>query len=112
MSQQKNYVLITIGASGTHRKLVQSSKPTLDQMQKAVGGYIETVPCFTRLSWPLNTVYTRGAAYCNEYGKISDPPMSLNRAATLAWRQCIGRTTDMLVGDVLFVARTDEEVTT
>ena len=56
--------------------------PTLERMQKAVGGDIELVPHF--LSW-------RGrpcVAFCNEYGKRLRLPV--NRMATTAWETAAG----------------------
>jgi hypothetical protein len=103
---KKNYVLITMKADGTLVKVVQRGKPTLTQLQQAVGGYIEIVPYFARLG-----EYNRGTAYCNEEGKIKRPSLPYNANATRAWEFVHSLADqDNLVGDVLFVAKTDEEV--
>lgn len=65
---------------------------TLEELQKSVGGYIETVPYFDRYNGEPCV------AFCNEEGKLDGLP--LNVAATNAWQKLCGCTIDVLVGDV------------
>lgn len=93
------HILTTIHADGSKTVSDSPKSPALDALQKAVGGYIETVPLFTRYEGrPC-------AAYCNEDGKVNGLPA--NKAATALWAaqpqtkgQPLG---DFLVGDVVIV---------
>jgi hypothetical protein len=72
-------------------KVVELTRPpTLEMMQQAVGGFIETVPDF-------NTIEVLGKvhpcfAFCDEEGKLTNKPA--NRAATLLWHHALLRITD------------------
>ena len=61
---------------------------TLEQLQRAVGGYIEAVPG------------TRSRAYCNEEGRLRG--LAFNRRASLRFQQ-------MLVGDVVELEAGDRQ---
>lgn len=78
--------------------------PTLKQLQKAVGGYIELIPQFTTLGGsPCH-------AFCNEEGKLKGLP--INRRATQLWHDALpspgllgegGALVDYLVGPIAVV---------
>jgi hypothetical protein len=63
-------------------------KVTLDELQKAVGGWIEAVPG------------TRARAYCNEEGRLRGLP--LNQVASQRFGQ-------VLVGDVVELEKGDRQ---
>lgn len=63
---------------------------TLEQMQKAVGGYIEIVPA-----------NVDEVVVCNEEGKLYDPPLPLNVPATIR----SGWLHDPLRGNIIFCTR-------
>ena len=83
----------------------------LEEMQAAVGGYIELVPGFRTIAF--SGVVLDCVALANEYGKINKLP--LNEAATLAWGHACRRSgwgelyqpdgipRDWLVGDIAVV---------
>ena len=104
-----NYVILTMYAEGGVKKKVQAKSPNLDQLQQAVGGPIERLPYFTRIDTPIGE-YARGVAYCNEDGKMCSPPMPQNQYATLSWWRSAEQRLDIIVGDAVFIAKTDEEV--
>lgn len=87
------------------------AKPKLEELQKAVGGYLEQVPGF-------RTIEHKGAirpcwALCNEDGKRLELPV--NNWATMLWDRALrrsghpglitpsGRIADWLVGNVLII---------
>ena len=85
--------------------------PGLDALQKAVGGYIETVPLFETFSMHGSEPH-RCVAFCNEDGKANN--LLVNKAATRAWDRAMihgghqplidpktGRCQDILVGDIV-----------
>ena len=69
----------------------------LDELQKAVGGYIETIPYFEL----FNSIPCE--AYCNKDGKLDGKPF--NHAATLLWEEQAPSWVALgyLVGDVAIV---------
>lgn len=79
-------------------------KPSLSDLQKAVGGCIETIPMFTSY---------RGkpcVAYCNEEGKLNGLPF--NFEATELWVQNAVdngamNVTDVLLGDIVTGTKTE-----
>lgn len=83
-------VLIKIGADGTVTLL--EVEPTLENLQKIVGGYIETVR-----TWIPDIVMI-----VNEEGKMKDKPLN-SKASSLI------NTYDCIVGDVVLVQEWDEE---
>lgn len=89
------YDVTIIKTDGTQTTVRQPKAPTLEQLQKAVGGWIETVPYFTKFEGR-----GRGRAYANEEGLLKALP--LNREATTAWRACAPTVASLLVGDVIF----------
>lgn len=102
------YAVIIIRANGEVEFSTQPKAPELAQSQEAVGGYIETISYFTKLTHQ-NVQYKRGTAYANEDGISKRLP--LNRNATGAWRASCpaGDTTMMkLLGDVIFYAKIKE----
>jgi hypothetical protein len=107
---KKNYVILTMFAEGGVTKKVQGRAPKLDQLQTAVKGPIETIPYFTWIDTPIGG-YTCGVAYCNENSKLYSPRPPLNHYATTAWWRSAGaELPDMILGDAVFIARTDEAV--
>lgn len=106
---RKNVAVIIVAADGRVAKLVRRRPPTLDQLQKLVGGYIEIVPHLNRYG-----DYRRGTAYVNEEGRIRELPF--NRRATEAWTDCLRgggplRYEPRLYGDMVYCAATEEPVT-
>jgi hypothetical protein len=85
---------ITVDGSITSRTI--SKPPLLEELQKIVGGYIETVPYFNTYEGE------RAVAFCNEKGKLHNLP--LNITATALWmRQVQGAIADALVGNIAIV---------
>lgn len=101
---KKNYAVFIFRASGAVEKTIQPKKPSYEQLSKAVGGYIENIPYFTRYG-----DYKRGMAYANEEGIIHRLPM--NHKATRAWQDSVTFPLSQgLAGDVIFYAVTEEEI--
>jgi len=98
--------------------------PSLDFLQKAVGGYIERVPLFNRILIDRKVTYC--VVYCNEESKLKRQPV--NRNATRLWDYALrhlshpdgtpqfptgllkpsGEVSDMLVGDIVVLYGDDE----
>lgn len=91
------YHVFVIKANGEVTETEQAKAPGLEQLQAAVGGYIETVPYFRKFRG-----YARGIAYANENGLMERLP--LNSAATAAWA-ANGKGHSPLVGDVIFFSK-------
>jgi len=68
----------------------------LQELQKAVGGYIEAI-----------NLPNYGTGFVNEEGKLNNLP--LNVVATVAYSKSNGFSHDVLVGDVIFTGDVDEE---
>lgn len=68
----------TIAPSGSIIETVHATTPKLAWLQEQVGGYIETVPYFTKAFGR-----TRGTAYANEDGWAKQ--LRFNDAATRLW---------------------------
>lgn len=77
-----SYTVYLFKASGTVTKTQQDKKPTYDECVKAVGGYIETIPFFTKYDDRI-----RGTAYANEEGMLKGLP--LNKLAIKAWQESL-----------------------
>jgi len=81
-----------------------TGSPSLEWLQKAVGGYIETVPFWNTYD---DDGTTRGCvAYCNEEGKLDGLPA--NRLANQKWDEALkrrfpdaGQRLDYLVGTIV-----------
>jgi len=96
------YHVIILRANGNVERNSYPKKPELSTLQAAVGGYIQTVPYFTKLKWPDGTEYKRGTCYANEEGILKG--LYPNGEATRAWRDQFPQAT-MLHGDVVFYAK-------
>lgn len=99
------YAVLVIKTDGTIVKTVQPKKPNYKQLNEAVGGYIETLPYFTRVVHE-GVEYKRGTAFCHEEGKVRG--MAVNARATALWIMSCpegdpGRM--VLAGDVIFYAK-------
>ena len=96
------YTVIVFHANGEICRSTQPKAPNYDQQKNAVGGYIETVPHFTKYDG-----MTRGTCYANEDGIGKFLPF--NKNATDAWLACLGKGPfaykPRLYGDVIFYAR-------
>jgi hypothetical protein len=94
--------LIILKANGSVASASLDGPPSLDVLQTAVGGSIETVPYFDK----YNGVSC--VAFCNEEGKLDG--LALNRQATQAWREVTGGrlTHDVLVGDIAIIQGDDD----
>lgn len=105
------YCVLEIKADGRIVKSVQPKAPTYDQQRKAVGGYIQTIPYFTK-ALHEGVRYNRGTAYADEEGMLKGKP--LNHNAMMLWRfSCPdGDPSRMrLCGDVIFFAKVPNERT-
>jgi hypothetical protein len=103
----KTLTLITIRADGVTDE--RQVRPGDDQaFRQAVGGHLETVPYFTRITYKgrLHSC----VAFCNEEGKLEGLPV--NRPATALWLKQLPPGSEMapfsvagdvLVGDVAIV---------
>lgn len=78
-----------------------TAPPGLDALQKAVGGYIETVPLFERFEGEPCV------AYCNEDGKIQG--LTINPAASRLWYNLVpqAKGVDVLVGPIVILQGDD-----
>jgi len=87
---------IVIAATGELREHSQPKAPTLDELQKLVGGYIQQVSHWTKHDG------LKADVWCDDDGKVNDKPF--NRRATTMWYAALGQTVgDHLVGDVVIV---------
>lgn len=105
-----SYHVLEIKTDGTIIKTVQREKPGYEQQRKAVGGYIETIPYFTKMTHE-GIEYKRGTAFANEEGQLKGLPF--NRKAMEAWgKSCPGGNPERmhLSGDVIFFARVKDDV--
>lgn len=89
--------LIAVHPSGAIDVTVIAELPSLEDLSKVVGGYIELVPYFFRYN-DLPCV-----AFCNEYGKQNK--LEPNPTATLMWMKACRQPAlnDHLVGSVAIV---------
>lgn len=81
-------ILIKVDGTTT----VTQGKPSLEDLQAAVGGYIERVPFYD------NHNGQKAIAFCNEEGKLKGKP--INSVMTALWQGSC-RTRDVLVGDII-----------
>ena len=80
--------------------------PTLKELQRAVGGFIELIPGFNAFFFGSAT--HKCETYGDEDGKPSGKP--LNERATRAWHaQLPHRTADYLVGAIAVVFKQKDE---
>ena len=90
-----SYVVYVIAADGRVERTTQPKMPSLEQLQAAVGGYIETVPYFTKLLG-----HKRGTAYCNEDGLALRLPH--NPRASAEWAENYKHATGLLGPVVIY----------
>lgn len=96
--------IVTIKPDGSLKVQEVSGPPTLDLLQRAIGGgYLQVVPGF-------GTIWFRGAnvdciAFADEEGKLKDQPFNLK--ATAHWARALQLSlhslNDNLVGDIAIV---------
>ena len=93
--------MVVIATNGDTNATVYDRALELEDLSKAVGGYIEVVPRFNRFSWQGSV--ERCVAFCNEQGKLNG--LEGNSVATLLWHSALGRRSvnDVLVGPVAIV---------
>ena len=91
------YTLTTIQPDGSMTVAQQPTRPTLEQLQAAVGGYVELIPYFD------NHQGQGCKAYGDEEGKLKGKP--LNPEATRLWAEAVRphALADHLVGPVVIV---------
>jgi hypothetical protein len=91
------YHLTTINTDGSIEEREQTKCPDIEQLQEAVGGYVESVPYWQKHDGK------RAWVICNEEGKLHGLPV--NCTATLMWHdaQKLVRA-DVLVGNIVIVA--------
>jgi hypothetical protein len=96
MDQDKKY-LITVPPNGKITTQEITKVPNLEQLQKAVGGYIELIPYFSKYEGK------KCIALCNENGKIKGLPA--NRIAQKLWETAYGSPIrlDHLVGSIAII---------
>jgi hypothetical protein len=89
--------LVIIGTDAMETTVPLTAPPTVEQLQAAVDGYIETIPFFTTFDG------RECIAFCNEEGKLHE--MAPNLFAQALWEIAIGRSIadDFLVGPVAIV---------
>lgn len=88
--------MITVLVTGVIEEVEISAPPSLAEMQRAVGGYIEQIPIFRTYQG------APAVAFCNEEGKIYQLPR--NERATALWQESAHRPIyDHLVGPVLII---------
>ena len=100
-----SYHVLVIKTDGSIIKTIQPKAPTYEQQKEAVGGYIETIPYFTKMSHQ-GIEYERGTAYANEEGKLKG--LALNVVATQCWMFACpdgDHSRMILCGDVIFFAK-------
>ena len=78
-TEKKRYRLTTVTADGYVEDQIQDRPFTLEQLQKAVRGYIETVCYFSKYDGK------KARVYANEEGIIRDLP--INRWASEEWNR-------------------------
>lgn len=93
--------LTIIKADGTITEETLTTAPDIDKLQAAVGGWIETVPYFSKYRG------TNCVAFCNEEGKLEGLPP--NHAATELWYAIVPRARglDYLVGSIAIISGDD-----
>lgn len=107
--------MLIYDVDATKPRRVEIEKPTLDALQKAVGGKIETVPYFDHIK--IDGQKRECVAFCNEEGKLDQLP--INKQATLIWEQVVsnvgmklrdrhGNFLDVLVGPIVVLYGDDE----
>lgn len=88
--------LIIIRTNGSMERRDLTAAPELEELQKAVGGYIEKLPHFSQFEGKP------AVAFCNEEGKLRG--LDLNPRATEVWASnTSGRIIDRLCGDVAII---------
>lgn len=100
------YIVTTLKADGTREVANLNNKPSLDVLQREVGGLIQSVP-----HW-INFEGRRADIFCNEEGRLNG--MLLNKTATDMWKDTLGysemtrdkfRYTPELFGNVVIVQK-------
>jgi hypothetical protein len=96
----KGKITIVRAGGDIERREVTASVP-LDDLQKAVGGYIETVPYFETFEG------NRCVAFRNEEGKLQGLPV--NETMTRLWYEAVPGMAgqDVLVGDIIVLQGDD-----
>lgn len=96
------YNVILIKPDGSIERSQQAKKPDYEQIRKAVEGYIEYVPHFSKFE-----DYKRGEAIVNEEGFIKRLPF--NRNATDWWLKNLGKGLftyePRLYGNMLYICK-------
>lgn len=97
--------LTIIGVDGVVTTTEVTTSPTLEQMQEAVGGYIERVPYLDSYQ------DVPCIAFCNEEGKNKNMPY--NPTAQQIWVEAVRKTIpsplwDTLVGPILILTGDEE----
>jgi Domain of unknown function (DUF3846) len=92
---EKRLIVIEPDSTVTVRPL--DGPPGLQELTKAVGGWLETVPYFTAFAGDPCV------AFCDEDGKRKRLPV--NEVATFLWKVSVGRNVldDVLVGPVVII---------
>lgn len=97
-------MLHLLKTDGSVEEKILENAPSLEDLQKGVEGYIETVPGFTQYEKKLCV------AFCNEEGKLQG--LKVNEKATfLWWEQYPGiKPFDALVGNVVVITGSKEQL--
>ena len=78
-------------------EILDAPDETYEFISEHVGGWIQVVPCSSPVS-----------VYCNEEGKIMDPPLPPNRLATRSFGEWL-QPGDIIAGNVVVLGQQDEE---
>ena len=101
-----NGTMLIISPSGSIKTVPLYAAPDLEKLQEEVGGYIEAISLFDRITY-RGTTYPC-AAFCNEEGKLKG--MEPNQRATMVWLAALAahkippeKVDDVLCGKVLVI---------
>lgn len=103
-------IVIPDSKDGTLKVTDFDNPPTLEQMQAALGGYLEAVPFFDELIQGSRA--DKCVVFCDEDGKLKKG-LKENTRATAAWKVVFEKRTrhtltDRLVGPVIVLVGDDE----
>jgi hypothetical protein len=99
--------MVIIPVAGPETRIELDAPPESEAIHDAVGGHIEMVPYFTEYETPDGPVDC--IAFCNEEGKLHNPPLAYNNRANEIWNLLMvrkhGRSPhpDYLVGNVVIL---------
>lgn len=102
-------IIVPVEGEPTHVGYEAGQRPSLGDIQQAVGGSIELIPLLDRVDMPDGDI-VEIVAYCNEEGKINRLPVNVE-ANLVYTRSCLLQglmPDDILVGPVVLLMGTKE----